>query len=285
MEKENPEIEELKRRLEECSKELLRAKEEGQNSARLLIRRDLALSRANEKLLALDKVKSEFISIAAHQLRTPLSVIKWILHMVVNNEFKDEKEKSDFIEKASVSTDQMIALVNDLLEVDHIQSGRDHFIFEPTSVYTIIQSIISDMDVLIKKNGLNISFNSVSDLPVIGDKEKLKVAFQNLLENAVKYNNPNGSIFVSLEPVDKFLKITISDTGIGIPENQYLNIFTKFFRAPNAMKVNTVGSGFGLFIVKQVVERHGGQISFVSKLGEGTSFTILLPLWGGGKTS
>jgi len=277
-------IDELRDRLVKCSTELDLIKSEQDRSSKLLIRRDLALSRANEQLLVLDRSKSEFISVAAHQLRTPLSAIKWILHMVINNEFKDDAEKAEFLDKAANSTDRLIDLVNDLLEVDHIQSGKDQFVFSAISLSPIITSVVADLMPLVEKSGLHIVATDLVGVNVVGDSDKLRAVFQNLIENAVKYNRKDGTITVRTvvgeEGGKRQLRATVTDTGIGIPENQSGRIFSKFFRAPNALKVDTVGSGLGLFIVKQIVERHGGKIWFESKTGEGTTFIVTLPLAG-----
>ncbi|MEI8062129.1 MAG: HAMP domain-containing sensor histidine kinase [bacterium] len=262
-----------------ASKELVQqVLKEQQLAAKLLIRRDLSLSRANEQLMALDVAKSEFISIAAHQLRTPLSAIKWILYMLINNEFNNNEEREQFTEKAAQSTDRMIDLVNDLLEVDHIQLGKDQFIFVPLSVSNLIKAIISELQTIITKRKINMVINLDSCPEISGDETKLRELFQNLIENALKYTPVEGTVRITSSSSDGFLKIEVADSGIGIPEDQKYHIFSKFFRAANAMKVETVGSGLGLFIAKEVTERHGGKIWFESTVGQGSVFHVQLPL-------
>lgn len=246
-------------------------------SGRLLIRRDLALSRANEKLRVLDVAKSEFISIAAHQLRTPLSAIKWILSMALKNEFKTKEENFEFLNKAAESCQRLILLVNDLLEVDHIQSGKDRFIFKPVDIASLIHAIATESkeqsDLKYQKLTILCADSSI----VIGDETKLRALLQNLIENAIKYTPNAGKIDISTEVREKNIHIIISDSGIGIPDEQKSRLFTKFFRAQNAIKYSTLGSGLGLFIVKQIVERHGGVITFESQVGKGSIFYIDLP--------
>ncbi len=271
-------IKELEERLASSEQQLEKMTSEQQDAAKLLIRRDLALSRANEQLQALDEAKSEFISVAAHQLRTPLSAIKWILHMLCTNEFKDDEERLQFIEKAAQSTDRMIGLVNDLLEVDHIQSGKDQFIFAPVDVPALINSVISEFQALADSRNIHVLVDLAPSKKITGDKLKLRALFQNLFENSLKYTPTGGSVHVSSSIDSRFLKVVVTDSGIGIPEDQKIHIFSKFFRASNAMKIETVGSGLGLFIAKQVVERHGGKIWFESKASEGTSFFVQLPV-------
>lgn len=278
MDENKSKIKELEDKLNVCNNELEVVMSEQQKAAKLLIRRDLALSKANEKLQALDEAKSEFISVAAHQLRTPLSAIKWILHMLANNQFKNDDERSQFTNKAVISTDRMIGLVNDLLEVDHIQSGKDQFIFEQCDANSIIESLVSEFKSLADDKSVELRLDLTPGPKIFADKIKIRALLQNLIENALKYTQPNGSVRIITNYADGFLKVIVSDTGIGIPDSQKTHIFSKFFRADNAMRQETVGSGLGLFIAKQVAERHGGNLWFESKIGEGTSFFVTLPI-------
>ena len=260
----------------EANEKLAKIMREQDDVGKLLVRRDLALSRANEKLRALDNAKSEFISIAAHQLRTPLSAMKWILSMLVNKEIGTEKEIQVFTQRALESCERMILLVNDLLEVDHIQSGKDQFIFKPVDLNTLVQSVIQESSSKIEERKLQIHHESCENAIVDGDAEKLRGLCQNLLENAIKYTPVEGTIFFNIQDDDKHILMTIKDSGIGIPPEDKERIFTKFFRARNALRMDTVGSGLGLFIVKQIVERHGGNIRFDSD-STGTTFFVSLP--------
>jgi signal transduction histidine kinase len=270
-------IQKLQEELDACKKELSDLTLDQQNAAKLLIRRDLALSRANEQLKALDEAKSKFISVAAHQLRTPLSAIKWILHMINLGQFKDEIERQDFLHKATESTDRMISLVNDLLEVDHIESGKDHFAFLPVDCNDLVVAVVSDVSALAEERNITIVTDMKAKAKVVGDSTKLRDLFQNLIENAIKYSSPNGTVQVSSTEEDTCVSIVIQDSGIGIPDDEQDQIFSKFFRAPNALKAQTVGSGLGLFIAKEIVKRHGGKIWFESKVGTGTTFFVNLP--------
>lgn len=269
---------ELKNELSACKDQMQKLMVDQQEAAKLLIRRDLALSRANEQLQALDLAKSEFISIAAHQLRTPLSAIKWILHMLVHNEFQNEGESLEFTQKAAQSTNRMIELVNDLLEVDHLQSGKDQFTFKALDPKLLIESIALELQTIASKRKVNLGVDLSNCVEINGDITKLRELFQNLIENALKYTPENGNVKITSTVKDGFLEVSVKDSGIGIPDDQKYHIFSKFFRAANAMKVETVGSGLGLFIAKEVAERHGGKIWFESKVGEGTTFLVQLPI-------
>jgi signal transduction histidine kinase len=180
-------IKELEDMLSTSKLEVERVMEEQHEAAKLLIRRDLALSRANEQLQALDEAKSDFISVAAHQLRTPLSAIKWIMHMLEHDEFKDAEERKQFIGKASESTDRMIRLVNDLLEVDHIQSGKDKFVFSDVDISNLLNSLYSELNELAENRNINFKIDAPKELVIQGDSTKLRALFQNLIENSIKY--------------------------------------------------------------------------------------------------
>lgn len=257
--------------------ELARLKKDQIDATKLLIRRDLALSRASEQLRALDVAKSEFISVAAHQLRTPLSAMKWIMNMLEKDEFKDSAERQGFIEKGAVSVDRMIQLVNDLLEVDHIESGKKQFVFKTVDLAPVLNLIASDLDILARKRNVTIVTDLMPGSWVMGDIEMLHEVFQNLVENAVKYTLSGGTVTLSSALQGSSVVLTVADTGIGIPADQQRRLFTKFFRAQNAMKVDTTGSGLGLFIAKQIVDRHGGEITLKSAEGEGSTFTVSFP--------
>ena len=270
-------IKELEEKLATSKLEVERVMEEQHEAAKLLIRRDLALSRANEQLQALDESKSDFISVAAHQLRTPLSAIKWIMHMLEHDEFKDQDERKQFIQKATQSTDRMISLVNDLLEVDHIQSGKDKFVFVPINITELLSSLNTELSELARNRNITFTIDTPSELMINGDSTKLRALFQNLIENSIKYTLPGGKVMVSGTDSEQTVTVTVQDNGIGIPDSQKIHIFSRFFRAQNALKMETVGSGLGLFIAKQIVDRHGGKMTFESKVGEGTTFVIVLP--------
>jgi len=226
----------------------------------------------------LDQMKSQFVSISAHQLRTPLSAIKWALALL-----KDKtiplKEKTEIIEKLSESTERMIKLVNDLLNVSRIEEGR--FLYKPKKedLREIVKTIFDQEKEIAQKK--NITFNLF--LPKepcfsLVDKEKISLAVQNLIENAIHYTPPGGKVEVFLEKKEKELIFKVKDTGIGIPEEEQKRIFEKFFRGSNALKMETSGSGLGLFITKNIIEAHKGKIWFESKVGKGTTFYFSLPL-------
>ena len=249
-------------------------------NASLLIARDAELTQANAKLRELDKVKSEFLSIAAHQLRTPLSAIKWIFSILLEEHTgKLSNEQKSYVIKGEESNNRMIRLVDDMLTVTRIESGRTEYNFYWLSLHEILNNLFSDFEPNAAKR--NVFLEYVPPAPgtpanVMVDPEKIRFVFENLLENSLRYTPAGGKVTISLYKDGEKLVAMIKDTGIGIPKEEQKNIFEKFYRATNAVKAVTDGSGLGLFVAKTIIERHGGVISFESKEGEGTTFRIAL---------
>ncbi|TSC85169.1 MAG: multi-sensor signal transduction histidine kinase [Parcubacteria group bacterium Gr01-1014_17] len=249
--------------------------------AKGLVQRDFKLSLANEELRELDRLKSEFVSVAAHQLRTPLSAIKWAIDMLVSGELgKLGNEQKTFLMKAYESTERMILLINDMLSADRIESGRFLFMFTPTNLLDLLDKVLYEVLPQANKKKLAIRFEKRPTTlpPVSADPERMRVVFQNLLENAIAYTMEGGLIRLAVEAREKEIEFTVADNGIGIPKEQQPYIFNRLFRAKNAVKAETNGSGLGLFIAKTIVEKHGGRIWFESEgTGHGSSFYFTIP--------
>ncbi|MBZ9578678.1 PAS domain S-box protein [Patescibacteria group bacterium] len=232
-----------------------------------------------EKMI--ERMKTEFVSISAHQLRTPLSAIKWTLRMLLDGDLgKITKEQQDFIRKTYKSNERMIKLINDLLNVTRIEEGR--YLYNPifTDIESIVQSVINSYKDEIKNKGLKFEFKKPKKkLPKVRvDIEKIELAIQNILDNAVRYTLPGGKVTVSLKHGKKEIEFSVKDTGIGIPKDQQNRVFTKFFRGANAIRMETEGTGLGLFITKNIIEAHKGRIWFKSKEREETTFHFTLPV-------
>jgi len=229
----------------------------------------------------IDRLKTEFVSIAAHQLRTPLSAIKWTLRMLLDGDVgKLSQEQLSFLEKGYQSNERMITLINDLLNVARIEEGRFVYNPAPQSIEKIIKNVIEGVSGTAKKKKLKLIFEKPKKfLPKVKvDREKINLVIQNLLDNAISFSKPGGQVTISVESDKMDLKIMIRDNGIGIPKSQQERIFGKFFRADNAIELETEGTGLGLFICKNIVEAHGGEIWFESKEDKGTTFWFSLPI-------
>ena len=231
----------------------------------------------------IERIKTEFVSLSAHQLRTPLSAIKWTLKMLLDGDLgKITKEQKEYIEKTYQSNERMIRLINDLLNVARIEEGRFLYNVKGRNIIEIAEQVIVSSKEVAQRKGLRFKFQKPSkkipDLEL--DSEKISIAFQNLIDNAINYTNPGGFIEVSIEYLEdkREILVSVKDTGIGIPRGQQKRVFTRFFRAANAMKTETEGTGLGLFIAKNIIEAHGGKIWFKSKENEGTTFYFALPV-------
>ena len=229
----------------------------------------------------IERLKTEFVSIAAHQLRTPLSAIKWTLKMLLDGDIGTlTAEQVEFLMKGYESNERMIVLINDLLNVARIEEGRIVYDLTLHSLEEIIEEIIRGLSAVIKKKKIKLVFEKPKKpLPKIKiDKEKIGIVIQNLIDNAIRFNKINGIVTVSIKCDKINLEVTVQDDGIGIPKEQQKRIFNKFFRADNALKIETEGTGLGLFIAKNIVEAHKGKISFKSKKDKGTVFKFILPV-------
>jgi two-component system phosphate regulon sensor histidine kinase PhoR len=228
-----------------------------------------------------ERMKTEFVSIAAHQLRTPLSAIKWTLRMVLDGDTgKLNAEQQELLEKTYVSNERMISLINDLLNVSRIEEGRFLYKQQLVNLEEIVSVVIESSQELLKMKKMTLTFDKPKEpLPQISaDKEKMELAVQNLLENSVKYTPEGGKINISLEKNDRDIVFKIKDTGVGIPEDQHERIFTKFFRSDNVIRMETEGSGLGLYTTRNIIDAHKGKIWFDSKEGEGTIFYFTIPI-------
>jgi signal transduction histidine kinase len=246
-------------------------------SAKMLIRRDIELTRANEKLRSLDTQKSEFMSIIAHQMRTPLSAIKWTINMLIKNELGPlTLDQMNFLKKAEESNEHMISLVEDMLLADRLESGRSELTLVDCNLDGIVDDVLHDLTARIQSKSIIVHRTQCdpSVCTVKADKEKMRAVIQNLLENAMKYTPQGGSVIIQMYDRDGYIYMSVKDSGIGIPKDQQAYVFTKFYRARNAARVEANGSGLGLFISKNIIEKHGGTITCESEEGKGTTFTF-----------
>lgn len=264
------------RSLEHVESQLAKANED-------LIRANQSFQTSNQRLKDLDQMKTEFISVASHQLRTPLSAIKWSLRMLIDKDLGPLTiEQEDMLQKGYQSNERMIALINDLLNVSRIEEGRMTYAFSEENVDPLIREIVEDAQHIAAEKHIALTYTpEVQSLPKVRiDKQKFQLALQNLVDNALKYTSVGGIIGVQARLQQNELVVSIQDTGVGIPVNQHTRVFSKFFRGDNVMRMQTEGTGLGLFITHDVVVQHHGRIWFESHEGRGTTFYIALPLVG-----
>jgi signal transduction histidine kinase len=223
--------------------------------------------------------KSEFITVAAHQLRTPLTAVHWIFETFAKSESLVPEDK-ELVMNGLTASAKLLKIVNDLLDVSKIESGKFGYSFTEIDIGVFMDDLLKNANLLAKKYGVSLFFDRPkSPIIIHGDPQKLGIAFSNLIDNAIKYNVKNGQVVVKIEPYPNrpYIQITIKDTGIGISKDALSKLFSKFFRGENVIKEQTEGSGLGLYIVKNIILRHGGNISADSALGRGSSFYVVLP--------
>jgi len=248
---------------------------EGEKIGSLIILHDIT----REKYI--DQLKTEFVSLAAHQLRTPLSGIKWSLKMILDEDLGPVPEgQKDFLKKALLSNERLIHLVNDLLDITRIEEGKLLYKLKEKDLAEIVEDVFNSYSDLAKEKKITFELEKLKDnFPFFKvDEEKIKLAIQNLIDNALIYTLPQGKVTVTIDLQNGNFLFKVKDTGIGIPKEVQERIFTKFFRASNATRLDTEGSGLGLFITKNIIESHGGKIWFESEEGKGTTFYFTLPV-------
>ncbi len=231
-----------------------------------------------EQIARLNKMKSEFVAVASHQLRAPLSAIRWETEILLSKFAAGLNEKQkEAIKNISQSGHQMARLVNDLLDVARIDHDRLVLKKEKIDLTAITREVIRDILPLAQAGKILIIFNEKNPAWVIGDTEKLKLAIENLLSNAIKYTLGKGVVEASFFKKGGFYNFSVKDNGAGIPEGQQKKIFEKFFRSDNALKNNTTGTGLGLYITKNIIEQSGGKVWFQSSENKGSVFNFSLP--------
>jgi signal transduction histidine kinase len=233
------------------------------------------------QMARVNKMKSDFVSVASHQLRTPLSAIRWEIELLLskNKRGLNERQKKS-LETISDLSHRMAKLVNDLLDVTRIDQKRLVLRKEMINVVSIIEKTVEEISPIAKVRNINIVFNANEKrIPkVLGDPDRVKLVVDNLISNAVKYVVKRGKIEIKAVRKDNFVVVSIRDNGVGIPEEQQNQVFEKFFRSDNIVKYQTEGTGLGLYIAKNIIEQNGGKIWFQSIENVGSIFNFSLPV-------
>ncbi len=242
----------------------------------------IILFRDATKEKQVDQAKTEFVSLASHQLRTPLSAINWYSEMMLGEEVGTLNDKQkEYLKNLYDANRRMVDLVNSLLNVSRIDLGTFSVEPEPTDLAKLVESVVSELTPKIIEKKIVLKQELDHQLPLINfDPKLVRIIFQNLLSNAVKYTPPAGTVEVTLKRQEESVFFTVADNGYGIPAIDQGKIFTKLFRADNIRDKEAEGTGLGLYIVKSIVEQAGGKVSFDSLEGKGTTFLVSLPLSG-----
>jgi len=229
----------------------------------------------------IDKAKTEFVSLASHQLRTPLSTINWYTEMLLAGEVGALTEDQErYLQEVYKGNQRMVSLVNALLSVSRMDLGTFVLEPEPTDFVRLVQEVIEEQTFQIARKKIKLTVQCKKSIPLIlADPKLLSMVIQNLVSNSVKYTAEKGRIEICLAPTPdrKSVLFTIVDTGYGIPKNQQDKIFTKLFRADNVREKDTEGTGLGLYIAKSIIDNSDGKLWFDSKENKGSTFYLELP--------
>jgi len=239
-----------------------------------------AIIQGFEKLAEANRLKSEFISVVSHQLRTPLSNLKWTIELLMSGRLgKIEEEQVECFGILKENNDRMAELISDLLTVSRLEQRTLPPKKREASLGELVQGLISEFQPFFRASNIQIEFSVQNDLPKIYlDPFQVRLVIENLLDNAIRYIKDKGEIKIKLERKEKHIYFEIKDNGVGIPKEDQKYIFQKFFRSENVLKYQTQGSGLGLYIAKAITEKSGGKIGFESEENKGSTFWLMLPI-------
>jgi signal transduction histidine kinase len=232
------------------------------------------LRKANEKLKELDQTKDDFISMASHQLRTPLTSVEGYVSMVLEGDVgKVSKKQEQLLNQAFVSSQRMVYLIADLLNVSRLKTGKFIIEAKETNLADVIEGEISQLTETAKGRDLEVTYKKPKNFPeLMLDETKIRQVIMNFADNAIYYTPSGGHINIVLEDKDETIEFRVEDDGIGVPKTEQHHLFNKFYRAGNAKKARPDGTGLGLFMAKKVVVAQGGAIIFRSAEGKGSTF-------------
>jgi signal transduction histidine kinase len=239
------------------------------------------LEEINERLLQLDHQKSDFMNAASHQLRTPLSIIHWSLSVIVEEaaHLNLKPEQKELLEESLKSTKRMVDLVNDLLDISRIEQGRKELSWAKGNFGSVCSQLVTALQVLANNKQLKLTYEQIGDIPdSFLDEKNFYQVVNNFVDNAVKYT-AEGWIKVTCQAVGKAVEIRISDSGIGMTDEEKASLFTRFSRGSEASKMFANGSGLGMYVARAILLKHGGNIVVQSEKGKGTLFILTVPLF------
>lgn len=227
-----------------------------------------------------DRAKSEFVSTVSHELRTPMTAIKGYTDLLYSGAAGPiNAEQRRFLSTIKSNTDRLTALINDLLDISRMETGRVRFEPRPLQIGGVIADVVNVLAGQAEAKQQRLSYDIAAGLPdIMGDRDRLNQVLTNLIGNAIRYTPEGGEIVVRAYPVEKAVRVDVQDTGIGIAPEDLSHIFERFYRADHPLVQETRGTGLGLYIVKMFVEMHGGRIWVESELGKGSTFTFILPV-------
>jgi two-component system phosphate regulon sensor histidine kinase PhoR len=227
-------------------------------------------------LKKLEQVRKEFLSNVSHELRTPIFAIQGYLETLLDGAVDDPNVNKNFLQKANRHTLNLNNLLNDLIDISMIESGRMRMSFRYFLIGEYLENLVNEYNQVVDENNMMLSLHPVrKKLKVFGDKDRLKQVFDNLIRNAVKYSG-GSKIELLVEEGDEDVTIKIRDNGVGIPQSELDRVFERFYRTEKVRSSNVSGTGLGLAIVKHIIEAHGSKVTVNSEQNEGTEFLFQL---------
>ena len=235
---------------------------------------------SNRQLQRLDEAKNEFISMASHQLRTPLTSIKGYLDMMLEGDLgKISPTQRAVLREAFSSSERMVRLINDFLNVSRLQTGKFTIDKQSVDIAQILRDEVSLLKVVADQRSVEMVLKIDKKIPSLAvDSEKIRQVMLNMIDNAIYYSSPHKKVAITLKSSGKMIEFSVKDSGIGVPKSEQANLFGKFFRGTNAKKRRPDGTGVGLFLAKKVILSHDGEMIFESEEGKGSTFGFKLPV-------
>ena len=246
-----------------------------------LKQQNLELAAANAELRRLDELKSEFVSVAAHELRTPLSAVFGYVEMLLDEDAGPLTDRQrEFLEVVGKSSQRLLEVTKDLLDLTRLEAGRLELALQPQDLPALVEAVAAEFEPQLAAKGQRLTLRAPPDLPpALCDEARAAQIVGNLLSNAVKYTPDGGQIAIRVTHDEKegFLRVSVADNGVGIPPEDQPKLFSRFFRARSAARTRASGAGLGLHIARSLVELHGGRIWFESALDRGSTFYVTFP--------
>lgn len=241
---------------------------------------DFIITRSVEHLAEANRMKSEFISIATHELRAPLANLRWIIELMVSGKLiKNKRKYTEYLRLLKENIYRMQESVSDLLTISRIEASKLPIKKKSFSIKKMVKDLISEYKAFAESCNVETVLRSRGSIPQIySDPIQIKLVIENLLDNAIRYTKEKGRVEIELSKKNKVVHFSIKDNGIGIPREEHKYIFQKFFRAKNVRDYQPQGSGLGLYIAKSIIKRIGGKIGFHSKEDKGSTFWFSIPI-------
>jgi len=229
------------------------------------------------ELRKLEKIRTDFVANVSHELRTPLTSIKGFVETLLEGALEDKENSRQFLRIIQSHSERLNNLINDLLDLSQVESNQIELKISAVCLKELVDKAVTGFKSQIKKKGLSVQNEIQPDVVISADRDRIEQVITNLIDNAIKFNKDNGSIKIVCEKITDKIKITVEDSGQGIPEKDLARIFERFYRVDKARSRELGGTGLGLSIVKHIVELHGGSIGVESTEGLGTKFFFILP--------